>query len=151
MSASRPYVEENAIERERLRTLAARMSDDDLSQPLGDGWTPATVLAHLAFWDQRQLVLLKKWEREGVKPSPVDVDTINEAVRTLCLALPPRAAAQLAMAAAEAVDHELEQIPPDLVAAIEAAGLVRALRRALHRREHLDPIEAALAFPPVVP
>jgi hypothetical protein len=38
----------------------------------------------------------------------------------------------------------LESITPDLEAAIEASGHVRLLRRAMHRREHLDRIESAL-------
>jgi len=71
-------------------------------------------------------------------------DAVNEAVRSLSVAIPPKARAALAQAAAEAIDHALEGIAPELEAAIEAAGRVRILRRSEHRREHLDQIERAL-------
>jgi hypothetical protein len=48
----RPFVVENTQERERLRTLVTRITDEELSLPLGEGWTIAVALAHLAFWDQ---------------------------------------------------------------------------------------------------
>lgn len=145
---NRTYAVENAHERQRLQTLISSLSDEDMNRRLANGWTVAITLAHLAFWDQRQLVLLKRWERNGVQPAPADVDTINEAVRILAAALPSRTAAQLAIEAAEAIDHELEQISADLAAEIEARGHSRMLRRALHRREHLDKIEQALSTRP---
>jgi hypothetical protein len=145
---NRPYAVENASERRRLQTLIANLSDEDLHCLLANGWTVAITLAHLAFWDQRQLALVKKWERDGVQAAPADADTINEAVRILAAALPPHTAAQLALEAAQAIDHELEQISADLVAAIEASGHSWLLRRALHRREHLDRIEQTLSVKP---
>ncbi len=147
MSTDRSYIAENASERERLRRLVARTSDDDLTRLLGDGWTVAATLAHMAFWDQRGLALLARWEREGVGPSPLPADThaINDAARALCLAIPPRAAAQLALETAEAIDRKLEQITPERMAEIEAAGSPLNFRRAIHRREHLDQIERQLA------
>jgi hypothetical protein len=35
----RPFVAENAKERERLRSLVERLTDKELSLPLGNGWT----------------------------------------------------------------------------------------------------------------
>ncbi len=146
MSTDRSYIAENTIERERLRALVARMSDEDLHRPLADGWTVAATLAHIAFWDQRGLALLERWERKGVGPSPMpaDVDAINDAARALCLAIPPRAAAELAVAAAEALDRKLEQLTPEMLAQMEAAGSPLRLKRSIHRREHLDEIERLL-------
>src|SRR5206468_11078435 len=95
-------------ERERLRALVARASDTDLAKPLPAGWTVAGVLGHLAFWDQRVLALLEAWER-GVMPSAhhqADVDWINDAGKPFLLALPPRKAAEMAVAIAEAVDRK---------------------------------------------
>jgi hypothetical protein len=86
----RAYATENTHERQRLRTLVARVSDADLTRPLPNGWTVAITLAHLAFWDRQRLALLRRWEREGVTPAPADADTINEGVRVLATALPPR-------------------------------------------------------------
>jgi hypothetical protein len=50
----RPFIVENARDRERLRNLVARTTDEELSLPLGEGWTIAAALAHLAFWDLTQ-------------------------------------------------------------------------------------------------
>jgi len=41
----RPFVAENAKERERLRSLVERLTDKELSLPLGNGWTIAVALA----------------------------------------------------------------------------------------------------------
>src|SRR5438132_1380479 len=74
-----------------------------------------------------------------------DVDWINDSAKALCLALPPRAAARLAVATSEAVDRRVEGLSDELVAANAAAGHPINLLRAEHRREHLDEIEHALA------
>ena len=138
------YAVENARERQRLQALIASLSDEDLKRPLPNGWSVAITLAHLAFWDRQRLAVLKQWERVGVQPAPADADTINEGVYLLAADLPPRRAAQLAIEAAEAIDQALEHMSADLLTAIEAGGQSRILRRSMHRRAHLDQIEAAL-------
>jgi hypothetical protein len=142
------YVTENNEQRARLRALVERLSDGDLARPLDAGWTVGAVLAHLAFWDQRALILIERWEKEGARTPPPsisekDVDWINDSAKALCLALPPRAAARLAVATAEAVDRRVEALSSELVAANTAAGSPLNLLRAEHRREHLDEIEHA--------
>jgi hypothetical protein len=144
MPMERAYATENTHERQRLRTVVARLSDDDLKRPLPNGWTVAITLAHLAFWDRQRLALLRRWERDGVKPAPTDADTINEGIRVLATVLTPRTAAQLALDAAEAVDQALEQLSAEMVTQIEVGGQASILRRAVHRRGHLDRIEQAL-------
>jgi hypothetical protein len=140
----RAYATENTHERQRLRALVARVSDDDLTRSLPNGWTVASTLAHLAFWDRQRLALLQRWAREGVTAAPADADTINAAVHVLATVLPPRTAAQLALDAAEAIDQALEQLSAEMVTQIEAGGQASILRRAVHRRGHLDRIEHAL-------
>ena len=149
MSETRAYVAENNVQRERLRGLVTRLSDDDLSRPLDAGWTIAAVLGHLIFWDQRTLVLIDGWKRapHGAAPRNIDqhdVDWINDSAKALCLALPPRTAARLAIATAEAVDRAVEGLSDAQIAANDAAGRPLNLFRAEHRREHLDEIEHAL-------
>jgi DinB family protein len=147
MPDDRSYVAQNTAQRQRLRALADRLSEDELRRPLPAGWTIAAVLAHLAFWDQRILVLLERWER-GADPrrlDAADVDWINDSTKALCLALPPRAAARLAVSVAEAVDRTLESLPGERLAANTAAGSPINLLRAQHRQEHLDEIERSLA------
>jgi hypothetical protein len=63
MSADRTFITQNDAERGRLQSLVARLSDADLVRPMPAGWTVAGVLAHLAFWDQRILDLLERWEQ----------------------------------------------------------------------------------------
>ena len=150
MGVDRSYVAQNRAERERLRALIDRLSDSELGRPLDAGWTVAASLAHVAFWDQRTLVLVERWEQSGPaalpRPfDPDDVDWINDASKALCLALPPRAAARLALATAEAIDRKLEALPDALVAANAAAGSPVRLSRADHRRDRLDEIERVLA------
>lgn len=140
----RPFVAENTRERERLIALAARLTDEELSLPLEKGWTIASALAHLAFWDRRAWVLMRRWKQGGVAESPMDDDAINDALVPLCLAIPPRVAANLAIAAAQAIDRELEQASPEFIADIAALGDKFRLWRSLHRRMHLDQIEARL-------
>jgi hypothetical protein len=140
----RPFVAENAQERERLRSLVGRLTDDELSRLMEGGWTIAVALAHLAFWDQRSLVLMRRWKLTGIAPSPIDIDVINDSLLPLWLALPPRAAANLAVSSAEAIDRELEESPSELIAAIESLGEKFRLYRSVHRRMHLDQIEELL-------
>jgi hypothetical protein len=116
------------------------LSDAELAREMGDGWTIAATLAHLAFWDQRALVLVKRWQKRGIDASPIDIDGVNEAMLPLLRALPPRAAANLALSAAEAIDRALEATDAELIAAIQAMGKYR-LRRWEHRREHIEQIE----------
>lgn len=140
----RPFVAENARERDRLRGFFNRISDKELSLPMGEGWTIAAALAHLAFWDQRALVLIKKWKINGVASSPIDDDVANDSILPLCLAIPPRVAARLAVTAAEAIDHELEMADKDLIGDIWQLGERFRLYRSDHRKLHLDQIESLL-------
>ena len=86
----RPFVAENAKARERLCSLVARLTDEELSLPLGNDWTIAVALAHLAFWDQRSLVLMRKWKQSGVELSPIDIDVTNDHSCPIWRAIPPR-------------------------------------------------------------
>ena len=137
----RPFIAENTKERERLISLVERLTDEELSLPLGDDWTVAVALAHLAFWDQRSLFLLRKWKKTGVaEPSPIDIDVTNDSLLSTWLTLPPRAAANLAVTSAEEIDRELEASPAELIAKIEILGEKYRLYRSIHRKLHVDQI-----------
>ena len=140
----RPFVIENDKERKRLRILVERITDEDLSLPMWEGWTIAAALAHLAFWDRRASVLMQKWKETGVWPSPIDDDITNDALLPLCLAIPPRFAANLALTAAEAIDIELEKASDNLITDIDKLGDRFRLYRSDHRKVHLDQIENIL-------
>jgi hypothetical protein len=150
MPEHRAYIAENTAQRERLRALTGRLGDTELGRALPAGWTVAGVLGHLAFWDQRILMLLERWRTSGPDNVPrlldhADVDWINDSVKPMLLALPPRRAAELALSIAEAVDRAVAELPDEYVALNASAGSPINLLRAEHRREHLDEIERALA------
>jgi len=147
MEPARSYVERNAQERERLRALVDRLSEDELRRQVNEHWTVAGVLGHIAFWDGRALALARKLER-GVPftPSddePEDVDWINDASRPLIHAIPLREAARLALEIAEETDATMASLPPERVWPNDPDSPINALRAA-HRGEHLDEIETAL-------
>ncbi len=141
----RSYVAANTHSRERLMALIDQLSDDDWNRSLGEGWTIAAVLAHLAFWDYRVLILIKKWESAEISDSPIDPDVVNDAIQPLCRALPPRAAANLAIEAAQAVDYRLETLETEMYSQIINAGTPINFRRSDHREEHLAQIERLLS------
>ena len=144
--ADRSYVAENDRERRRLEALVGKLDDPALSRAMPAGWTVAAVLAHLAFWDQR-IVLLAGQLGRGASVPPAeagDVDWINDAAKPTQLALAPRRAATLAVEAARAADQAVATLSDDLLAKNAAAGSPINLLRAEHRREHLDEIEHVL-------
>ncbi len=147
MSVDRSHEAENDAERERLRELVARLSDEELSRAMPAGWTVAAQLAHVGFWDARAIFALDKWAR-GIDPppgdyEPDDVAWINDSAKPLCLALPPRTAAQLALRLAEEADSGIAALSDEVVEKIRVVGPFN-VSRAEHRREHLDDIERAL-------
>lgn len=138
------FIQENDRSRQELETFARSLTEADLARTTQDGWTAAALLAHLAFWDYRILVLLQRWQAQGVDESPVDPNMINDSLKPLCLALPPQTAVDLCLNAAAAADSALETISPELVAAIEASPNHFRFNRALHRRDHLNEIRHLL-------
>ena len=136
-----PYIAENAVSRRRLETIVESLTATELARTTEYGWTVSALLAHLAFWDNRVLALLRRWKAAGVDESPVDSEAMNEALKPLCLAMDPRTAVEVCLAAAAAVDAELEQVTPELYAAIEASPTHFRFNRGLHRNDHLDDIE----------
>src|SRR4029453_16163348 len=105
--AERSYIAENDRERRRLEALVGKLDDAGLNRPMPAGWTVAGVLAHLAFWDQRIVVLSELLKRGATTPkeSSNDGDWINDAAKPTQLALPPRRAATLAVETARAADQ----------------------------------------------
>jgi hypothetical protein len=143
MSQDRSFVESNRASRERIRALATRLTDAELLHPVGEHWTVAITLAHLAFWDRRVMYVLDMTERDGKLFIPEIDIFVNDLSLPLWAAIPPRAAARIGMETAEAVDRRLEAYPPDLLDVIYEYNR-RWVVRALHRNEHLDQAEAAL-------
>ena len=143
MTLDRTFIERNRASTNRIRDLVARLSDQELQKPVGEHWTVAITLAHIAFWDRRVLLGLDAVEREGkVNPPVIDI-VVNDLSLPLWAAIPPREAARLAVESAAALDERLEQLSPALLEEVYAFNK-RWVERALHRGGHLDEVEAVL-------
>lgn len=143
------YAQQNDESRRRLETLIRRLSDADLARSTDYGWTVAALLAHLAFWDQRMIMILQRWNEAGLDASPMDANVVNDALRIICHAVEPRKAIELCLSSAEAADAELAKLTAEEVKHMEehaaATDTQFRMNRSLHRNGHLDDIEALLA------
>ena len=139
----RAFVELNRASTQRIRAMAERLSDEEMQTRVGEHWTVAIVMAHLAFWDRRVLFTLERTERAG-KLSPVELDIIlNDLSLPLWAAIPPREARRIAIETAEECDRRLEGFDPALLEELYNYNK-RWVIRALHRNEHLDEADAGL-------
>jgi len=143
MTLDRSFVERNRASTDRIRALVARLTDEEMQHPVGEHWTVAIVLAHLAFWDRRVMYVLDMTERDGKVFIPEIDIFVNDLSLPLWAAIPPREAARIAIETAEVLDKRLEDFAPDLLEEIYATSQ-RWVVRAMHRGEHLDEAEAAL-------
>jgi DinB family protein len=142
----RSYIQVNDRERERLREFVNRVDDDALAAPANDYWTIAGVLGHMAYWDNRVLVLADKIDR-GEPWVPADAepegDWLNDSTREIIHAIAPRAAAELALRIAEETDARVATLPLDRMAPLDPDSPIDP-DRGDHRGEHLDELEKAL-------
>jgi hypothetical protein len=137
------FIERNRASTDRVRALAARLTDEELQHPVGEHWSVAIALAHLAFWDRRVMYVLDMTERDGKVFIPgIDI-FVNDLSLPLWAAIPPREAARIAIETAEALDKRLEAFSPALLEEIHVYNK-RWVVRAMHRGEHLDEVDAAL-------
>ena len=138
------FFADNQQERENMVRFVRSLSVEQLNQPMEAGWTVSAVLAHMAFWDQRALILIEKWGKEGIGPSPVDTDVMNEVTRPFLLAIPAQQAAEIFISSAEAVDSKIASLDPTFLEEIETTGKTVLLNRAKHRRTHMKDFEKVL-------
>ena len=104
MTLDRSFVERNRASTERIRALAARLTDLEMQRPVGEHWTVAIALAHLAFWDRRVMYVLDMTERDGTLFIPEIDIFVNDLSLPLWAAIPPRDAARIAIETAETLD-----------------------------------------------
>ena len=142
----RSYIQDNDRERERLRAFINGLDDDALAAPANESWTVAGVLGHLAYWDNRVLVLADKIDRgEPWVPSDAEPegDWLNDSIRPIIHAVAPRAAAELALRIAEETDARVAVLPLDRMHPLDPDSPISA-ERSVHRGEHLDELEQAV-------
>jgi hypothetical protein len=138
------YAGRNAVELARLRALGARLLAGDLQPRLSGGWTPAAVLAHLAFWDRFTLARWDRYDQEGViedLPEP-STDLVNAAGLPLWRAMPEEVAMAQALEAAVQVSERITSLGPEAVSLALATDRMRMLDRTLHWGPHLDELAA---------
>jgi len=140
-------VAQNQESTKRLKELVTHLTEADLARSVGDGWTVATVLGHLAFWDRRAALLLPRWQREGITPELYDTSIINEASVDLWSAISPGAAAQLVTDSADAADTAIAALSAEMVQEILNGDTGVNLKRYGHREEHIEQIQRALQQP----
>ena len=141
----REYIANNDKERKRLTKLVNEITDKELELVIyKEGWTVAVMLGHIAFWDERRRIMLKIWKEKGVSSTPYILDITNDALIPLLLAIPPRKAAELCIATAEALDKEIDELFPEMITTIETLKEPTALDRGHHRKMHLDEIDVFL-------
>jgi hypothetical protein len=143
MAVDRSFVEGNRASTERIRALAARLSDAEMQQRVGEHWTVGIAFAHLAFWDGRVIATLDASEKAGeLKPPSIDI-IVNDISLDLWGAIPPREATRIAIETAEKLDQRLAALSDDWLEQVKAFN-IRYVERSRHRNEHLDEVEAAL-------
>ena len=143
MALDPSFVELNRASRERMRSLAESLSDEQMLTKVGEHWTVSIVYAHIAFWERRVMYVLDMTEKEGKLFIPQIDIFVNDLSLPLWAVVPAREAVRIAMENAEAVDKRLEEYPPAFLDELFNYSK-RWVIRALHRNEHLDEADAAL-------
>jgi hypothetical protein len=137
------YKDLNRASTERIKKLAASLTDEEMQTRVGEHWTVSIALAHLAFWDRRVIYLLDETAKGG-KLFVHEIDVIvNDLSLPFWAAIPAREAARIAVETSEELDQRLEVYPQELLEEIYNYNK-RWVVRALHRNEHLDEVDAAL-------
>lgn len=137
------YNDHNRASTERIKKLAARLTDEEMQTRVSEHWTVAIALAHLAWWDRRVMYVLDRTAQDGKLFIPEIDIFVNDLSLPLWAAIPPREAARIAIETSADLDARLETYPPNLLEEIYNYNK-RWVVRALHRNEHLDEVDAAL-------
>jgi uncharacterized damage-inducible protein DinB len=139
----------NDESRERLARLVAALTPDQLEADLGEGWTVASALAHMGFWDRWQAerwaeMLAGRWSAEDESVLAAE-HLANEALHPYWAAIDADEIPALALEAATRLDALIARAPDATVDAIEGTPVAYLLHRHRHRGEHIDHIERVLA------
>src|SRR5215216_5143808 len=103
MTLDQSFIERNRASTERIRALAASLTDAQMQQPVGEHWTVAIALAHIAFWDRRVMYVLDTTERDGKLFIPEIDIFVNDLSLPLWAVIPARDAARICIETSETV------------------------------------------------
>jgi uncharacterized damage-inducible protein DinB len=146
---ARSFVQANDESRERLAKLVARLTPGQMETDLGEGWTVASAVAHMGFWDRWQAerwteMLAGSWSASDESVLTAE-HLANEALHPYWAAIRAEDLPALALEAAEKCDALIATAPDAMVDALEGTSIAFLLHRHRHRGEHLDHIERVLA------
>lgn len=144
MGTDQNFSQENHASQLELTEFISQLSNEQLYREMPAGWNVLAVLAHLAFWDQRAITLIKKWQQEGISGSPMDTDVINETTRSFFRDLDPEKTKRSVSQSAVEMDALIDSLPDDFLQEIREKGSTVHLNRAEHRRMHVKEIKSAL-------
>ncbi len=140
----------NDASRARLARLAATLGPAELAADLGEGWTVASALGHMGFWDRWQA---ERWiEMLGGTWAADDQSVLaaehlaNEALHPYWAGVTDANLAALALEAAVTLDALVAKAPDSIVVQLEGGPAAYMLHRHRHRDEHLDHIERVLGL-----
>lgn len=140
------FTRANAASLERLSSLVAKLDDDQLARVLPNGWSVAATLAHIGFWDQSLPVRWDMVDRLGVLagvPDELD-DLFNDSLLPYLAAIPPRAAAELALRSMAEADARTASLSDDAWRMAVDNDMAHLLDRSAHRDHHAEEIESAV-------
>jgi hypothetical protein len=139
----------NDESRERLARLAGTLTPAQLRVDLGEGWTVASALAHMGFWDRWQA---ERWTEMLSGTWSVSVESVlaaehhaNEALHPYWSGIDAREIPALAVEAAARLDALIASAPDATVQALEGTPVTDLSHRHRHRDQHMDHIERSLA------
>jgi hypothetical protein len=137
------YKDLNRASTERIKKIASSLTDEEMQTRVGEHWTVAIALAHLAWWDRRVMYVLDMTAKDGRLFIPEIDIFVNDLSLPFWAVIPPCEAARIAVETSEDLDKRLEDYPQDLLEQIYNYN-TRWVIRALHRNQHLDEVDAAL-------
>ncbi len=92
-------------------------------------------------------VRINRWIQSGLLAPLPDMDnvhSVNDSVRAMSEEIPAEAGVNLAVLWADELDHLVASLGPLQIQDLETSGRERWYKRHLHRKTHLDRIEAGL-------
>jgi hypothetical protein len=139
------FDERNRKSLDDLRAFLGTLSDDQLSQPLADGWTASAALCHVAFYDRRAAQYIYRLQQdESFRSDTENVHVVNDALLHQWRRIAPREAVKEALEAAEEANGKVAEL--DEETAQRWLGLeIFGLDRADHRREHVEELKQLFA------
>lgn len=145
----RGFQQANDQSRERLARLVATLTPTQLTVDLGEGWTVASALAHMGFWDRWQEVrwtemLAGRWSADD--DSMIDAEHVaNEALHPYWSGIDAEDIPTLALDAATKLDAVIASAPDAILDSLEGGPSAFLIHRHRHRDQHIDHIERSLA------